>query len=196
MGRNRTYLGTPLAHQLPTLGQDIFGPGALSQADRLTPSGPLDMSLEQELTEIVRLFDGAADTVCYDIGLSESLSADATHYLAWQSHADDLDLHGDVRMMVPVYHDFQRGKTKVWAVLGWTEGHLSVFFRKPPLAHVFDTSGHPADHLVDLKFGLSRYPLVTPEFAEVLVTRILDRDEFRAHCDRYQTRSAILKNLE
>ncbi len=27
------------------------------------------------------------------------------------------------------------------------------------------------------------------------VTRILDRDEFRRHCDRFRTRSAVLANL-
>jgi hypothetical protein len=28
------------------------------------------------------------------------------------------------------------------------------------------------------------------------VDRILDRDEFRTHCDRYGSRKAILENLE
>jgi hypothetical protein len=32
--------------------------------------------------------------------------------------------------------------------------------------------------------------------AEVYVDRLLDRAEFRRHCDRYQTRSAILENLQ
>jgi hypothetical protein len=31
--------------------------------------------------------------------------------------------------------------------------------------------------------------------AEVFVTRLLGRDEFRRHCDRYRTRDAILANL-
>jgi hypothetical protein len=32
--------------------------------------------------------------------------------------------------------------------------------------------------------------------AEVYVNRLLDRDEFRRHCDAYQSREAILANLE
>ena len=31
--------------------------------------------------------------------------------------------------------------------------------------------------------------------AEVYVTNLMDRGEFRKHCDRYKTRSAILAHL-
>jgi hypothetical protein len=31
--------------------------------------------------------------------------------------------------------------------------------------------------------------------AEVYVSKVMDRDEFRRHCDQYQTCSAILANL-
>jgi hypothetical protein len=31
--------------------------------------------------------------------------------------------------------------------------------------------------------------------AEVYVSQLLDRDEFRRHCDRFKTREAILANL-
>jgi len=34
-----------------------------------------------------------------------------------------------------------------------------------------------------------------PVFAEAYVTRLLDRDEFRAHCDRYKTGTQILQHL-
>jgi hypothetical protein len=34
-----------------------------------------------------------------------------------------------------------------------------------------------------------------PVFAEAYVSRLLDRDEFRAHCDRYRTRTRILEHL-
>ena len=39
-------------------------------------------------------------------------------------------------------------------------------------------------------------PLAYPVTAEVYVDKILNRDQFRWHCDRYRTQSAILKNLE
>jgi len=32
--------------------------------------------------------------------------------------------------------------------------------------------------------------------AEVYVNEILDRDQFRRHCDTYKTKSAILANLK
>jgi hypothetical protein len=31
----------------------------------------------------------------------------------------DRDVSRDARMMVPIFHDEQRKKTKVWAFLGW-----------------------------------------------------------------------------
>jgi hypothetical protein len=34
-----------------------------------------------------------------------------------------------------------------------------------------------------------------PVLAEVYVGRLLDRGEFRGHCDRHKTRDAILANL-
>ena len=41
-----------------------------------------------------------------------------------------------------------------------------------------------------------RYRLRTRSTAEVYVDRILNREEFRRHCDRFKTRSEILKNIE
>ena len=40
------------------------------------------------------------------------------------------------------------------------------------------------------------HQLVYPVTAEVYITQILNRDEFRKHCDTYKTQSAILKNLK
>jgi hypothetical protein len=99
-------------------------------------------------------------------------------------------------MMVPVYYDLARQKTKVWAILGWHKRRLNVSFQTPPTARVFDATGKPADEEVDLLYSTEEYSLVYPVFAEVLVSRILDRDEFRAHCDRYKTQSKILHNLK
>jgi hypothetical protein len=46
-----------------------------------------------------------------------------------------------------------------------------------------------------VEFERTSLTLVYPVTAEVYVDRILNRDEFRAHCDRYKTPSAILRNL-
>jgi hypothetical protein len=48
---------------------------------------------------------------------------------------------------------------------------------------------------VDVNMGGSAYALAYPVFAETYVSRLLNRDEFRAHCDRYRTQSAILAHL-
>ncbi|MEO8136610.1 MAG: hypothetical protein ABI831_21880, partial [Betaproteobacteria bacterium] len=94
----------------------------------------------------------------------------------------------DVRMMVPVFFDVGRRKTKVWAILGWATRRLHVSFATEPTAHVL--KGH-----VDLKFDPPYKWIAYPVFAEAYVTRVLNRPEFRAHCDRYKTRTRILEHL-
>jgi hypothetical protein len=49
---------------------------------------------------------------------------------------------------------------------------------------------------VQVEFQFNVQSLAYPVTAEIYVERILDRDEFRRHCDRFKTRSEILKNLQ
>jgi len=49
---------------------------------------------------------------------------------------------------------------------------------------------------VKISFTPTARVLPYPVFAEVYVTRVLNRDEFRRHCDRYRTREGILQHLE
>ena len=90
--------------------------------------------------------------------------------------------------MVPVFFDVGRGKTKVWAILGWAARDLHVSFDTTPEAHVLRGGAQ-------VRFGSTEGRIAYPVFVETYVKRLLDRDEFRAHCDRYQTRSRILENL-
>jgi len=53
----------------------------------------------------------------------------------------------------------------------------------------------PAAALPPVEFTADRYQFAVPVLAEVYVSRLLDRDEFRRHCDRFKTREAILANL-
>jgi hypothetical protein len=46
-----------------------------------------------------------------------------------------------------------------------------------------------------VRFQGARYQFAVPVTAEVYVSQLLDRDEFRRHCDRFKTRDAILANL-
>ena len=48
----------------------------------------------------------------------------------------------------------------------------------------------------DLHFGANCPRLAYPVMAEVYVNEILDREQFRRHCDTYKTQSAILANLK
>ena len=121
------------------------------------------------------------------------------HFLRWvASLRSDPDLARDSRMMVPVFFDLQRKQTKVWVMLGWTSTGASYGYAQQPTATVTDPEGKPAagDDAPELIFHGTWRELATPVFAEVYVTQLLNRDEFRRHCDTYQTQAAILSNLE
>src|SRR5436305_7111662 len=102
---------------------------------RLTPGGPRDVSLAEELTTMERLFEGAGRTAAGEIGTEPSDAGQAvTDFATWRKALDrDPDLSRDARMMVPVFYDVQRGRTKVWAFLGWQRTPLDVRYDKPPL---------------------------------------------------------------
>lgn len=99
-------------------------------------------------------------------------------------------------MMVPVFYDLKRAKTKVWVMLGWGRRNLIANFAAPPSYAVYDAQGQAAAASVRVKFAAETQPLVYPVMAEVYVAKILDREEFRRHCDRYKTYAAILANLK
>jgi hypothetical protein len=114
--------------------------------------------------------------------------------------AADPDVARDVRAMVPVFHDAGRGMTKAWAVLGWRVVPADVEYRQlpavaavEPVAHAGDGGGPGAAPQV--LFAGERYGFAVPVMAEVYITRVLDRDAFRRHCDRHRTRAAILRHL-
>jgi hypothetical protein len=48
---------------------------------------------------------------------------------------------------------------------------------------------------VRLEFVPEKHPIAYPVLAETWVSRMMDGDEFRAHCDQFQTRSEILRHL-
>jgi hypothetical protein len=99
-------------------------------------------------------------------------------------------------MMVPVFYDVLRKKTKVWAFLGWVERPLTVSFATPPQVTVRDADGQEVPRSsYRLSYSQRWVTLAYPVTAEVYVSRVLDRQEFRKHCDRHVTRKAILENL-
>jgi hypothetical protein len=162
---------------------DFVGP--LTTLRRLTPAGPVTRSLDEELAEMTALFRGAAAVAGEELGLKTATGPAVGQFRAW---AKTPDIAPDVRMMVPVFFDIVRRKTKVWTILGWATRLLNVSFATPPTAHLVKGQPH-------VRFGSTFHQIAYPVFAETYVARLLDRDEFRAHCDRYKTRSQILQHL-
>jgi hypothetical protein len=174
---------------------DHFGTDALLSMHRQTADGAVDSNLSEELTFMTDLFDGAASTCQREIGASTAKPGETDAVFANWDCSRDPDLGSDVRMMVPVFYDVERKRTKVWAMLGWSERDLSVAFEQPPSITVRSESGEDITARYDIEFDKRRYTIAYPEFAEVYVDRILDRSEFRALCDQYGTREKILAAL-
>jgi len=186
-----------------------FGTEALHKMHRLTPDGPVQESLHDELAAMESLFRGAHVTVCRELGLPpsleytqhrvEQLGQDAAAFENFSTKvATDPDLGRDARMMVPVFYDIERRKTKVWAFLGWSSRPVEIEFARRPAVTVFDANQKPVseDEGPILIFETARKPIAYPIMAEVYVKDILNREEFRQHCDKYRTRTQILQNLE
>jgi hypothetical protein len=190
--------------------EETFGAEALNGLHRQTPAGPVTAGLAAELDTMEALFAGAAAAVSHDLGMAAPTAtlthrakrnrdpaADRDTFLRWTTSAGaDPDLGRDVRMMVPVFFDRGRGKTKVWVFLGWSERRVTITFARPPAVSVTrDGRAATRDEAV-VEFADSGAMLAYPVTAEVYVDRILNREEFRAHCNRYKNPSAILGNLK
>ena len=185
---------------------ETFGGESLQAMHRLTAAGPVESTLSNELLEMESLFHGACLTVQRQLGMPVNIAAEegvdaeaaAAQFLKWSANLEhDADIGQDSRMMVPVFYDQRRRKTKVWVVMGWTGRPVHAWFDKPPQVEVFNKEGIRLENSkYDLHFTASYQQLAYPVMAEVYVTEILDRDQFRRHCDTYQTKSAILANLK
>ena len=83
---------------------------------------------------------------------------------------------------------------KACAGAPWT---VLVSFSRNPTAKVFDRRGREValGAEVQLLFRPESHLLPQPVTAEVYVTRLPDREEFRRHCDNHKTSSAILATL-
>jgi hypothetical protein len=179
---------------------EAFG-DAWEQLHRLTPEGSVAQRLGDELAHMERLFDGAAAISSRELGLEPSLGADehAEEFIRWRAAlATDADVARDVRIMVPVFYDIERRRTKVWAVLGWRVAPASVDYQTPPTVLGLESvrrHSSGSSEAPPVEFHGARYWFAVPVMVEVNVSQLLDRDEFRRHCDRYRNRGAILRNL-
>ncbi|MEK7468520.1 MAG: hypothetical protein AAB074_14005 [Planctomycetota bacterium] len=187
--------------------EGAFGAGALKALRRLTAGGPVATPLGDELAQMESLFFGAHAASCAEIGLApdpQAPPASGEAFRCWVERlTEDEDLKQDNRMMVPVFYDVARRQTKVWAFLGWTSRPLTAQFRTPPDVEVvaavekkgwFGFGGKKAE-APEIEFEDAKYALIYPVTAEVYVTKRLNRDEFRAHCDRHRSQKEILASL-
>lgn len=201
------YLRRALAYRfIRGVLEEAFGVEALKKLHRLTAAGEVETSLSDELHTLESLFHGAYLTANRQLGLESNTpvptgtdaKADIAWFLKWSANLDhDVDIGQDARMMVPVFFDVQRRKTKVWVVLGWMSRQVCISFATPPRVQVFDKAGAKLEvGEYDLHFEADCEPLAYPVMAEVYVDEILDRGQFRRHCDTYKTEKAILANLK
>ena len=184
-----------------------FGEAALAEMHRQTQDGPVKATLDEELQQMATIFYGAHVAASRQLGKAEEpvpagIAADpaaaATALLTWhQTSAADPDLGRDARMMVPVFLDPEN--------VGSRSGACSAGKRRTPTSATPSTppsATNEAGDAVDLaaKFDVHYYgqglSLACPIFAEVWVTKLLNRDEFRRHCDTYVTPTAITANLQ
>jgi hypothetical protein len=180
--------------------EEVFGVDGLAVLHRLTPDGSIAMGLAEELAGVEELFAGTAATAMRELGMGVPDRGDAvaSHFSEWRAKLGlDADVNRDVRMMVPVFYDELKQRTKVWALLGWRTTAVNVEYRVPPNVLAIDSQavGQPSTDPPPVQFTGDRYEFAVPVMAEVYVSRLLNRDEFRRHCDRYKTREAILTNL-
>lgn len=187
---------------------EAFGEEALAAVHRQTQDGPAKATLDEELRQMTTLFYGAHVTASRQLGMSEGPAPDgieaapeaaAADLLAWHQMAgSDPDLGRDARMMIPVFLDPANKRIKAWCFLGWQSHDAYASFEKQPAVAATDAEGKPvelAKHF-DVHYYGQSLSLTGPMFAEVWVTKLLNRDEFRRHCDTYVSPAAIVANLE
>lgn len=189
--------------------EQAFGPAALAKLHRLTAAGPVNLSLASELTLMEGLFEGAYRRSSLEIGMPPETGSNRQNPKdtriqravldAWLgSLTKDPDLGQDFRMMVPVFYDIGRQKTKVWAVLGIATKPLSVSYATPPVVKgIKGPDGKavsPGD--VEVSFVSQEPKLAYIVSAEVYVSRLLNRAEFRRLCDQKKTFKAIVASLQ
>ncbi len=180
-----------------------LGPEALTQL-HARDEGAVErpQPLGEELSNLQELMYGAYCLALRDVGAplkelpskwSEEHAGDAARrsmaraeqwLSAW---AQDNDMRRDVRMMIPV----ARSPDVFWAVIGVKMTKLHVRFVDCPEVRLARGEGE-----VQPMFGDADYWVPTERFIEVQGEgEPLNREEFRALCDRAQTEDRIIKAL-
>jgi hypothetical protein len=167
---------------------ETFGEHGWSKLKGLRPGGFAKLSLRDELAQIIDLFEGARIKSMQELGMPTAGSTAV--FDGWAKSLDDPDLAADVRLMVPVYYDEGRKQTKVWMLVGWAQRWMRIEFEKDPRVELL------GEGTANVKLEPASAPLVAPVMVEALVSRLLDRSEFRALCDQMRTPEEIVAALQ
>ncbi len=187
---------------------DFFGEEELKKIHRLTAAGKVEDSLFDELIYMESLFYGAAELSASEIGhtlkLPEEYRPDIDKNRSvetvkkWGKNLSlDRDLSEDSRMMVPVFYDPEKDRTKVWVFLGYEKKDIKMDFSCPPEVEIFDKTGRKLEKdEIEIVYKSNRRELICPVSGEIYVKKILDREEFRRICKSYKSPREILSALE
>ena len=182
---------------------NLLGEDLLLSRNRLTPRGETGGPLLDEMITMEKLYTGAWAVVLDELGMTpddrtveaRSLTAARAAARSWaSSHRSDSDLAEDVRMMVPLFRDIERDEFHVLAIVGIEQRNLQVSFVERPKVMVRDRRGRSAEP--DIQWSDARYPLARPVTLTCRTKRLLDRDQFRAVCDRAGAVAEIRASLE
>jgi hypothetical protein len=182
---------------------DLLGEGVLLSRNRLTPRGETGGPLLDELITMEQLFTGAWAIVLDDLGMPADVGGAEGRFImaaraaarSWaSSHRSDPDLGEDVRMMVPLFKDIGRGEFHVLAMVGFEQRNLKVSFVERPGVTVRDARGRVVEPYIH--WSDASYPLARPVTLTCRTKRLLDRDQFRALCDRAESVAEIRSAIE
>lgn len=182
---------------------DLLGEDLLLSRNRLTPRGVTGGPLLDALITMEQLYTGAWAVVLDELGMTPDDRAVEARFLmaakaaarSWVStHRTDPDLAEDVRMMVPLFKDIERDEFHVLAIVGIEQRNLRIRFVERPAVVVRDRRGRLVQ--TEIRWSDTRYPLARPVTIVCRTKRLLDRDQFRALCDRAESVADIRSALE
>lgn len=184
---------------------DYFGQEELSGLHRVKRNAMSALNLYAELSMMEQLFLGAYRKGCLEIGFSENevlkfenkpIARESERVFENFARAmpEDPDLAVDGRMMIPLFYDPQKRKTKVLAFFGWAANYMHVTYKKEP--RVLSIKSKDPHNSPSVCFEGAYYTVYFPLSREVYVDKILNREEFRALCDRNSNKlNKILREL-
>lgn len=208
---NTSYIDRPILHS--TLADAVEWDLAQGEAlrDRTVPSMVFAQKAKifynqptciiNALSEMEALFRGAAYISLEDLGIPLSKPIEPAIRLS-MSYArrfittwkEDPQLLTDCRMMVPLYYDRGKNKTRVSVVCGFMSRHIIADFERKPEVQITDSLGNFTE--ARITWSSTSYSTVYPIQFECDVSQIMNRQTFRELASQYSTASRLRAVLE